>query len=1105
MLDFYQLSPEEFECLCYEYICGLYGKEKNYQIKHTRYVHDGGRDIEITFYDQLSQFKIWAECKQHKRSIGLEDIGKNVVLVISKNIHKVIFFSASDITESAKIEIINIGNRLNFDVSFLCGQNLSNVIASRSDLMKKYFKTTDINNNLPCEKKVIVSCSVSEFESDSIIPINDQKRIYLCKGEVFNIYVRLSNQTNKPVREISIELLPSNNAIKIISAPKIKFEFLGHQGNIIAQFKGEIILKQCATIDFPKVAICYIHDETNKYEIISLPPLDISKCKKYPLVGKALTEFLAIKAAKAFERSDGNHPVFFDIRGISGSGKSRCASELQKKATEKGLNSIYLNASEYIDYDIIRKILCVLLHLPFYKGKINYSKEDVRKLIEIQGGSNKFSSVIANFIQKGIWGKNDLLYIIEALAYFFQNPRYEIGYCVAIDNTQALHPEILKVLIRLIEILSENQNKTILIFISNTERRAFSQRAFNSFLSFLDEKTNANNTTFISYTCSAFTTEDAKLLLMHLFEFQNQNDVLLNKLLQIIGRLPFEITMTLEFLADKNIIKWNNGKEWIINNYDKFYEFVMQGFPGSHVVLNNRIIAWKETHTKSMNIKFTDILSTVTAFDGFVPHAYLTDNNLDYELIEQLIDKLWLAPGGLGRGITFFHDNIKEHCKSLPQFKNNAKILRKVISWLNKNSDINVYGFEKIKFSCYYHLDMFDEAMEYGQNILCDPCRLSHTDIVEIGRTLYEDVRTRSNMEAFIQIAAVYASAVFSLDNKQLGSEVYQTIVDCIKNSRTAIDSVGLCQILHKAINSQLQSAKYENAIEWTGILEHIPDLPPKYRFIAENRYGVAYIALGQFDVAKIKLENSLDIALNEMRDPFWTSTAHSDIALYHFYNWKANGKEASAALIIDEFNLAVKDYEVCTEHNISRDLEMAWHKAFINIVKGEYDLAIAAADDCISQSRHNNRSYELSRGYYLLALAQLFKNDTRSAQSTLEEGLHACTLYGFPSGIFRIYNNLGVIYYSRNDFEKAKYYFDLALKTLDGQIEYKQYPVLTNLLLTSIRLNDNELTKRVQLRCDKINSNELFEYCKSIYNKTNIQQIDSFAFWGFCGTSYIF
>jgi len=1106
MLDFYQLSPEEFERLCYEYICGLYDDKKNYQIKHTRYVHDGGRDIEVTFYDQLSQFKIWAECKQHKRSIGLDDIGKNVVLVISKNIHKVIFFSASEITENAKIEITNIGNKLNFDVSFLSGERLSNEIISQPNLIKKYFKNTEIVADLTHEQKITTTCSVSEFESNIIIPINNQRQIYLRNGEMFNIYVHLSNQTSKPMREISIELLLADDAIKIINNTQFKYEFLERQRDIIAHFKGRIIIKKYNSINLPKLAISYICDSINKREIISLPPLDISKCKKYPLIGKSVTEFLSIRAAKAFEWSARNYPVFFDIRGISGSGKSRLASEIQNKATERSLNSIYLNGSDYIDYDIIRKLLCELLHLPFYKGKINFSKEDVSKLIEIQGGSNTFSNIIANFLQKGIWGKNDSIYIVEALAYFLQSPYNEVGYCISIDNTQTLHPEILKVLIRLTEILSKDQNNTIFIFISNTERHAVSQRVFDSFLSFLDEKYRENNAAFIPYMCSAFTKEDAKLLLMHLFEFQNQSDVLLNKLLQITGRLPFEMTMTLEFLSDKSIIKWNNAKEWIINDYDGFDKFIMKGFPQNHSILNDRINAWKETHTKSMNIKFIDILSTVATFDGLVPYAYITDNKLDYELIEQLFNMLWLAPSASGEGIAFFHDNIKEYCKSLPQLKNNAIVLRKVINWLDKNCNIKVYNSEKIRFFCYYYLGMFDEALKYGQNILCNPSPLSHADIVEISRILYEDNRTKSDVGTFIRIAGVYANAVFSLDNKELGCTIYQSIVDCIKNNETAVGSMESCQILHKAINSQLQSARYDTAIEWIGILERMPSLPMEYQFIAENRYGVTYIALGQFEKAKTKLNNSLNIALNEMKNLYWTSTAHSDIALYHFYNWKANGREASAALIIDEFNSAVKDYEACKEHDISRDIEMIWHKAFIDILEGDYDSAIIDANDCIFQSQHNNHSYELSRGYNLLALAQFFNNDSQAAQNILEEGLHACTVYGFPSGIFRIYNNLGVIYYSRNDFEKAWYYFDLALKTLDNQIEYKQYPVLTNLLLTSIQINDNKLASHIQQRCEKINSNELFEYCKSIYRNTSkIQQFDSFAFWGFYGTSYIF
>jgi len=75
-MDFYSLTAQQFEDICFEYTCQLYSKYEHYNLKHTRFRHDGGRDIEITFYDEISHFKIWAECKRHTNNIGLEEIGK---------------------------------------------------------------------------------------------------------------------------------------------------------------------------------------------------------------------------------------------------------------------------------------------------------------------------------------------------------------------------------------------------------------------------------------------------------------------------------------------------------------------------------------------------------------------------------------------------------------------------------------------------------------------------------------------------------------------------------------------------------------------------------------------------------------------------------------------------------------------------------------------------------------------------------------------------------------------------------------------------------------------------------------------------------------------
>lgn len=1107
MLDFYQLTPNEFEDMCYEYVCKLYNNKINYQVKHTRYVHDGGRDIEVTFYDQLTSFKIWAECKQHKRNIGLDDIGKNVVLIISKNIQEVIFFSASEITEKAQVEITNISEKLNFKVSFINGNRLSKAIEFYPDLVKKYFNIDILSNCSQIPQDITISYYVSEYESD-IIPINQQKSIFLRTGELFNIYIHLSNQTKKLAQNISVTLLNSNDSIKFIGSTSFTYDFLNYQSDVISNFKGKIINKQNSIIELPVIIIKYKFENNDQQQntILTLPSLNISRCKQYPLIGKSVTEFLGNKVSKALELFGRNYSVFFDIRGVSGSGKTRLATEICNRALENKAKPIYLNSTDFIEYDIVRNLFCEILHIPFNKGRIDFTKQDICKMIESQGGKKEYSNVIASFMQKGVWAKKESLYIVEALAYFLQHPYHENGYCVCIDNTQALHPEILKLLIRLVEILSESQYSVAFIFISNTERHAVSPQSFKSFLKYLDDRYQNNCNTIISHTCTAFSEEDAKLLLIHLFNFPSQNDVLLNKLLQKTSRLPFEMIMTLEFLSDKNIIEWSSAKEWLINNHEAFNKFIKNGYSRNRSILTDRISAWKETHSKSDYAKFMDILSTVTAFDGALPYTYILDNSMDTELIEQLISSLWLAPGSSEREISFYHDNIKDYCKSMQIFKYNFKVLRKVVKWIDNNPDIEIYNSQKIKFFCYYNLGMTSKALDWGLDILCGSSSLSHTDIVEISRVLYEDEQVKSNAEYYIKIAAVYANAVFSLDNKEIGCTIYQNIIDFFQEKKPNISTAELCPIIHKAINSQLQSARYDTAIKWIDLLKSTPNLPLEYKFIAENRYGVTYIALGQFDKAEAKLKNSLMIASEEMKSLYWSSTAHSDIALYYFYNWRAKGHIETASLIANQFNLAIKDYESCKDHDISRDLEMTWHKVFLDILEEHYDLAITDANNCIFQSKRNNHSYELSRGYNLSALAHLFNNDCKTAQDILQEGLHACTLYGFPSGIFRIYNNLGVTFYLDNNLEKAKYYFELALQTLDAHIEYKQYPVLTNLLRISLSLKDGKLTKHIQTRCNKINSAELFEYCQSMYQKSNdLQQIECFSFWGFKGYSYIF
>lgn len=1107
MLDFYRLTPEDFETLCYKYICNLYQKP-NYHVEHTRYIHDGGRDIEVTFYDELSHFKIWAECKQHKRNIGLDEIGKNVVLVISKHINKVLFFSASEITEGAKIEISRIADKLNFEVSFLCGERLSDELETQPALVDEYFGESRDSIVLGTEKPAIY-CSISEFESDAILAVHEgQPPILMKNGELFNIYVHIVNRTLKPLRDILVEAVSLPYAVRMYETA-IEHEWLGRQADFIAHLRGEIISQQMTIIELPQIVVSY-RDSENKCrrKTVCLPSLDISRCKHYPLVGKEVTEFLANEVGSALEWCARNYPQVIDLRGISGSGKSRLADEIQKKAARQGLHTVYLNSTDYIDFDLIRKLLCELLHLPFYRGKWNFSREDILGLVKTQGGSDTFAIKIARFLERGKWEKSDAYYIVEAVAHFLLVPFREKGYCITIDNSQGLHPEILKFLMRLADELTQNHGQTILIIVSNIERKpAFSSKSFQSFLDFLSEKAESHHHTFTTHMCEPFREEDATLLLMHLFQIKSQHDPFLRKLLQKSGRLPFELIMVLEYLSDLRIIKWHNAKEWKIRDHEKFTEFLAEGLPAGASILSKRKEAWQQTHTKVENEKFTDILSSIVCFEGILPYSYISDYRLDRSLLDHMEQLLWLAPSPSGQGITFFHDNIKEFCNTQPLYRKNAKILKQTLRWLHGNPETDVPRREKIIFSCLYHLNRFSEALTYGLDLLTTHIdMLAHEDVVSISQTLYKDARTQKTSSDFLIIAGIYADAVFSLDSKELGCQLYTDLVERIRQNPSCIALASSCKILHQAINSQLQSARYDTALAWIGILASLPGLPLEYQFIAQNRYGVAYIALGKFKDAKVCLDDAMELAEKSMKNLYWTSTAHSDLALYYFYNWKPLGKATSAEQIIYEFEKAISDYQNFGKPDVSRDIEMAWHRAFLHILKEDYQSACNDAEDCIHLSQANSQAYGLSRGYNLQSLAYLKNGDIDAARDSLEEGLHACEMYAFPAGIFRMYNNLGVVSCQNGDFAKAGAFFSLALDCVDQQLEYKQFPILTNLLLVGMHLKDEKLLQRAQKYCDEIPSEDLMRYRRSLRPGTlQSGTVESFAFFGFSGISYLF
>lgn len=1106
-MDFYSLTAQQFEDICFEYTCQLYSKYEHYNLKHTRFRHDGGRDIEITFYDEISHFKIWAECKRHTNNIGLEEIGKNVVLVISKHVNKLIFFSASDITRSAMLEISKIGEYFGFEVTYLYGDKLKDALKQYPDLVRSYFPDEPCGD-ITSANILNVSFSVSEFERDIIIPADTLKPVILREGRLINIYIQLQNWSDNVYDSIAVRLVPPTDDIYFLETIKY-VEMVMPKTDRLVLFKGQIANQQKPHIPMPDVVVTLKEkkssDKINKS--YSLPMLDTSKCRKYPLIGKKMNEFLG-KANAALEWTAFNCPIVFDIRGISGVGKTRLSAELAAKFIVNGYESIKVDCMDHDGFSVIRAILCRLLNLPFYKGQINYTKENVISLIQAAGGSSDFQNIISDFLVKNKMENGDFYYLTDAFLYYLLHPAGKNKVIVTIDNLQVLEPKLLDLFSCVLDGLNNCSGNIVIILITNTERVVkHNLERISSYQDFLDNKAKEYPKTFFKYECAPFKEKDAALLLMHLFKISNIDSPVITEFLKKSGYIPFEIMQFLEYLNDREIIEWIDDKTWHIKKRDEYFEF-LQGCPVFYKdIIKERLKYWKIKYSPDVYGEFKNTVSAIICFQGQIPYSYLYYLEIDDNMIELMQESSWITQSD--KGITFFHDNIYYYFKENAFFCKNIPVLQKVLSTIDLVDTQILPDYQKkfMRFFCRYHLGQLSDALILGLELMseCNNAE-SRKSALEAGEILFADKTLNSNELTRLKIGIAYADIIFGLGNKDRGCSIYVEILPLLLKYTGEISSDYLFGHLHKIANAQLQLAYYNDAVNTLNLMKVHEDIPEKYRFIIENRFGVAYTCLGDFTAAKDHLDQSVQIAEN-MQSDFWKSTAYSDLALLNFYNYKIDDIEKRSALVKENLENALQLFH-CDDHNPAyRIVEMEWHKAIMSIIDGDYNHAYEFSCDCILAGQKNDQLYGQVRGYNLKALACLLDNRKEEAVSILSDCLHMCEVYHFSSGIFRMYNNIGVLYALNDKMQMAEECFRNALNVMGyNRLEIKQFPVILNAILVSCLQNNYKQIRQMEEICNQIHSDDLLEYKVNLVKTLHAEQVpQNMSFWTFEGFGYIF
>lgn len=396
------ITPEKFEELCVSYL--RYLKGTNFIIKGTRYCKDGGKDIKGVAENDIP-YEIWAECKKHGRSIGLDEISKNVVLVLSENINELIFFSTSNITAGAQKHISNLAARHNFSVAYYYGDKLLSGLAELPIFRNN--QTVQLNKG-DDKKGLAINLHLSKYANSDYYESNTT--IVLQRDTVFYIDIFFTNNSSKTIMDIDIEI-PCSNYMLFSIQPYNKHFHLQPYCDRIVQIKVNVV--NCMRkYNIPKIRIQYKYNGEKQITPLYAGTVDPTHLIYFPLIGVELNNFLKLTVEPLLEVADPNTYII-DIRGGSGVGKSRLIKELLLIGDAHNWHIKHYDGNNNKDLRIIKDLLCSFIGLPFYSGNINFTSDEIRKILKSQGDNEEFAEVLYDFIYKN--KTNDEILYVNAL------------------------------------------------------------------------------------------------------------------------------------------------------------------------------------------------------------------------------------------------------------------------------------------------------------------------------------------------------------------------------------------------------------------------------------------------------------------------------------------------------------------------------------------------------------------------------------------------------------------------------------------------------------------------------------------------------------------
>lgn len=1058
------ITPEKFEELCVSYL--RYLKGTKFTIKGTRYCKDGGKDIKGVAENDIP-YEIWAECKKHGRSIGLDEISKNVVLVLSENINELIFFSTSNITAGAQKHISNLAARHNFSVAYYYGDKL---LSGLAELPIFRNKQTVLSDKEDAKKGLAINLHLSKYANSD--HYESDTTIILQRDTVFFIDIFFTNNSSEIIKDIDIEM-PCSNYMQFNIQPYNNHFYLQPYCDRIVQIKVNVV--NCMRkYSIPKIRIQYEYNGEKQTIPLYAGTVDPTHLIYFPLIGVELNNFLKLTVEPLFEVAAPNTYII-DIRGGSGVGKSRLIKELLLIGEAHNWHIKHYDGNNNKDLKIIKDLLCSFIGLPFYSGNINFTSDEIRKILKSQGDNEEFAEVLYDFLYKNKTNDEILYYIEDAILYLLKHPYLDYPYILSIDNLQEIDISVLDILGHLISILGNTAAKFIIILGTNIERiPSKNQKKLSEFLSVLDCYDDDYRLYQELYPMDYM---GAKTFYIGLLKNIESHEVLLNLLINKAGTRPFDMIMQLKYMQEKHILSWQEGNSWYIQNFDRFDSFVKEVPIKSTELIRQRVQAQltlsKENSADNYYQScFKTLVKCLLLFKDNLPIKFLYYININEEIVVELMNSLFFRYDEDEPEIHFYHNNLYLYFYSQKIYLYDAEIANKVAIWLENESECSIKNKDIILLDCYIKLERYETAKIKGIECLKNSFDIyNYADAASIAELLLSTKKFKLKDNESFEIKLLLADAYRERIDHEKGAQLFHELFKELKEKSTLLPEQEINKFYHKAVNANLNSNHPDLALDILKHFEKTNITMPFYKLILYDRFAVVYLALGDVDSAKRNIKKAIDMA-EKANDIEWMGITYSDYAYLQYRGYQ--NPTQTCKYFMKAYNT---QFPNLTYRN--RIGELLQQKSFAELLQGNLENALSDVNMSIETCQKIHSTYLEAKAINLKGIIQILLNDQQEGLETWRKGIDFCQeIKNLPSKI-RIYCNIGAYYLAENKIPYAKdnllISYQLFLDNQFSDVHYKE--LFYNLIRVYHLTGDNAAIEKIMSNASNIHIEEFYDF----------------------------